>query len=143
MANERITENSKEKLVGLLRAGDPDDQVTTAWRAKEALRELYTIRDPSLAAEYADSLFLEFTNQENPPEVQLLGRTLTSWKAEILAWHSSLVTNAPTEAMNNLAKLIKRIAFGMTNFYNFRIRALLTAGKVNWDLLATVTPIPR
>ena len=143
MAQERMTEHSKEKLVGLLRAGDPDDQVTTAWRAKEALRELYTIRDPSLAAEYADSLFLEFTNEEYPPEVQLLGRTLTSWKSEILAWHSSLVTNAPTEAMNNLAKLIKRIAFGMTNFYNFRIRALLTAGKVNWDLLATITPMPR
>ena len=143
MANERMTGASKEKLVGLLRAGDPDNEVTTAWRAKEALRELYTICDPNLAAEYADSLFSEFTNEENPPEVRLLGRTLTSWKAEILAWHSSLVTNAPTEAMNNLAKLIKRVAFGMTNFYNFRIRALLSAGKVNWELLATVTPMPR
>ena len=143
MANERMTGDSREKLVGLLQAGDPDNEVITAWRAKEALRELYTICDPSLAAEYADTLFLEFTNQENPPEIRLLGRTLTSWKSEILAWHSSLVTNAPTEAMNNLAKLIKRIAFGMTNFYNFRIRALLAAGKVNWELLATITPMPR
>ena len=132
-----------EKLVGLLQAGDPDNEVITAWRAKEALRELYTICDPGLAAEYADGLFLELTNEEYPPEVRLLGRTLTSWKSEILAWHSSLVTNAPTEAMNNLAKLLKRIAFGMTNFYNFRIRALLSAGKVNWELLATVAPMPR
>ena len=143
MANERMTGHSKEKLVGLLQAGDPDNEVITAWRAKEALRELYTICDPGLAAEYADGLFLELTNEEYPPEVRLLGRTLTSWKSEILAWHSSLVTNAPTEAMNNLAKLLKRIAFGMTNFYNFRIRALLSAGKVNWNLLATVAPMPR
>ncbi|MHB1734422.1 MAG: hypothetical protein ACYCU8_13415 [Ferrimicrobium acidiphilum] len=38
--------------------------------------------------------------------------------------------------MNNL---IKRIAFGMTNFANFRIRVLLSDGKPNWSLLATVT----
>jgi transposase len=42
-----------------------------------------------------------------------------------------------TESMNNL---IKRIAFGMTNFANFRIPALLIAGKPDWSLLASVTP---
>jgi hypothetical protein len=28
----------------------------------------------------------------------------------------------------------------MTNFRNYRIRALLYAGRPNWHLLATVTP---
>jgi len=46
-----------------------------------------------------------------------------------------------TESMNNLIKRIKRIAFGMTNFANFRIRALLIAGKPDWSLLGTVTPV--
>ena len=55
--------------------------------------------------------------------------------------HSSFVTNGPTESMNNLIKRIKRIAFGMTNFANFRIRALLSAGKPDWSLLDTVTPV--
>jgi transposase len=32
------------------------------------------------------------------------------------------------------------MAFGITNFANYRIRALLYAGKPNWDLLATITP---
>ena len=32
------------------------------------------------------------------------------------------------------------MAFGITNFRNYRIRALLYAGRPNWDLLATVTP---
>ncbi len=50
------------------------------------------------------------------------------------------VTNGPTEALNNLIKRIKRAAFGLPNFANYRIRALLYAGKPNWDLLATVTP---
>ena len=33
-----------------------------------------------------------------------------------------------------------RAAFGFTNFANYRIRALLYAGKPNWTLLDTLTP---
>jgi len=47
------------------------------------------------------------------------------------------VSNGPTEAANNL---IKRVAFGFTNFRNYRVRVLLYAGKPNWDLLASVRP---
>ena len=59
---------------------------------------------------------------------------------QITNWHISKVTNEPTEALNNLIKRIKRAAFGFRNFANYRIRALLYAGKPNWDLLASVTP---
>ena len=48
--------------------------------------------------------------------------------------------NGPTEAANNLIKQVKRAAFGFTSFKNYRIRSLASAGKPNWDLLATVTP---
>lgn len=40
--------------------------------------------------------------------------------------------------MNNLLKRVKRIAFGFTNFKNFRIRALLYAGKPNFRLLDSI-----
>ncbi len=140
MAKEKLTEGANEKLTHLLELGDPDNEVATSWRAKESLRELYTYRDPTLASDHLDALISDFTDKERPPEVQLLGRTLNSWHDEILAWHRSFVTNGPTESMNNLLKRIKRIAFGMTNFANFRIRALLAAGKPDWSQLATVTP---
>jgi hypothetical protein len=42
--------------------------------------------------------------------------------------------------MNNLIKRIKRVAFGLVSFRNYRIRALLYAGKPNWSLLGTVSP---
>ena len=35
---------------------------------------------------------------------------------------------------NNLIKRVKHAAFGFTNFDNYRIRALLYAGKPNWAL---------
>jgi transposase len=142
MANERINDGTRDKLVGLLHAGDPHGEVRTIWEAKEALRDLYTHRDQVLATKYFDELMVEFKSEEHPPEVRLLGKTLRSWRSEILAWHISGVTNGPTESMNNLIKRIKRMACGMTNFVNFRIRALLAAGKPNWALLATVQPTP-
>ena len=49
-------------------------------------------------------------------------------------------TNAPTEAAANLIKRIKRVAFGFRSFANYRIRALLYAGRPDWDLLPALTP---
>jgi transposase len=75
-----------------------------------------------------------------PPEVRSLGRTLKRWRDQIIAWHKLHITNGPTESMNNLAKRVKRVAFGFRSFKNYRIRALLYAGKPDWSLLATITP---
>ena len=52
------------------------------------------------------------SDEDYPSEVRALSRTLKRWKKEIVAWHSSQVSNAPTEAMNNLIKRTKRVAFG-------------------------------
>ena len=66
-----------------------------------------------------------------------LGPTIARWATQITNRHLSAVTNGPIEAMNNLIKRIKRAAFGFRNFGNYRIRALLYAGKPNWNLLTT------
>jgi Transposase len=71
-----------------------------------------------------------------------LGRTLLRWKDQIAAWHRAQVSNGPTEGANNLIKRIKRVAFGFTNFRNYRVRVLLYAGKPNWDLLAACADAP-
>jgi transposase len=42
--------------------------------------------------------------------------------------------------MNNLIKRVKRAAFGFRRFRNYRIRTLLYAGKLNWNVLAAITP---
>ena len=43
--------------------------------------------------------------------------------------------------MNNLIKRIKRVGFGFRRFAHYRIRVLLYAGRPDWSLLATVTPL--
>ena len=78
------------------------------------------------------------SKQALPPELQRLGRTLRRWFDKICNYHLAKVTNAPTEALNNLVKRIQRIGFGFRNFENYRIRALLYAGRPNWRVLGSM-----
>ena len=139
-ADERLEENGRSKLLGLLRAGDPKGEVTTAWHAKEAVRELYVHTDAVLALAFVERLAADMADSDHPVEVRSLGRTLRRWKHQIAAWHRAQVSNGPTEAANNLIKRVKRAAFGFTSFRNYRIRSLLYAGRPRWALLATITP---
>jgi transposase len=134
-AHERIDDHGRDKLLGLLRAGDPRGEVATAWHAKEAVRELYAHRDSSLALQWVDELSADMVDPDQPVEVRSLGRTLKRWRLHIAAWHTAQVSNGPTEAINNLIKRVKRAAFGFTNFRNYRVRSLLYAGKPDWAQL--------
>jgi transposase len=140
MANERLTDDGRERLMGLLRAGDPRREVWFAWNAKEVVRQIYDHSDEQLAAEWVDAIERDFADREMPPEVRRLGRTIGRWRDQIVAWHRSHVSNGPTEAVNNLVKRVKRVAFGFRRFEHYRIRALLYAGRPNWDLLPAITP---
>jgi transposase len=139
-ADERLDEHGRDKLLGLLRAGDPRGEVTTAWHAKEAVRELYVHDDPQLASEWLDRLIDDLADTDHPTEVRSLGRTLKRWKEPIVAWHQARVSNGPTEAANNLIKRVKRAAFGFSRFRHYRVRALLYAGRPRWSLLGTIAP---
>ena len=151
-ASENITENGHTRLRGLLDAGDPYGEVRLldagdpygevrdAWHAKETLRAIYDIADHQLGIETVNQLAADLQDPGQPEEINRLGRTITAWRTQISNWHAARVTNAPTEAANNLIKRVKRAAFGFTNFDNYRIRALLYAGKPNWALLETLTP---
>jgi transposase len=138
--HERLDDTGNAKLMGLLEAGDPRGEVRMTWHAKETVRGIYAIDDPEVAGQIVDELIVDMGDREMPPEVRSLGRTLRRWRDHIVAWHHARVTNGPTEAINNLIKKVKRVGFGLRRFRHYRIRALLYAGKPNWDLLATITP---
>ncbi len=139
-ASERVTDAGRVRLRGLLDAGDPYGEVRDAWHAKETLRSIYDIADHDTGAATVAQLAQDLQDPGLPPEINRLGRTISTWRTQISNWHAARVTNAATEAANNLIKRVKRAAFGFTNFANYRIRALLYAGKPNWALLDTLTP---
>jgi len=119
------------RLEGLLALGDPDGEVAFAYGVKEAVARFYETSDASEAEDLLRDIIDLGSKKSSPPEVRRLARTLRNWFDAIVAWHQARVSNGPTEGMNNLLKRVKRVAFGFTNFENFRIRALLYAGKPN------------
>ena len=93
--------------VQLLAAGNPRGEVRMAWHAKEVVRSIYADLAHDVAAEFVDQLGVDLQDDSCPPEVRSLGRTIVRWRDQIVAWHHTLVTNGPTEAVNNLIKRIK------------------------------------
>ena len=140
MAEQRLDDTGTKKMLGLLTAGDPRGEVKTAWHAKEEVRNIYRIDDPEVAKAFTAQLGHDLQDESCPPEIRQLGRTIIRWHSQITAWHQARVSNGPTEAVNNLIKRVKRVAFGFRRFGSYRIRALLYAGRPNWNLLATITP---
>lgn len=137
IAHERLDNAADAKLRDLLAAGDPRGEDRMAWHSKEVVRSIYDIGDPEHTVSFVTQLGLKLQDDSCPPEVQRLGRTICRWSAQISAWHRARFTNGPTEAVNNLVKRIKHLAFGITNWTKYRTRALLHAGQPNWSLLAT------
>jgi transposase len=135
---ERLDEKAAQRLWSLLALGDPNAEVAIAYRVKERVRDFYRTLDPDEARAILEELHQHCTKRAMPPEVQKLGRTLKHWFDKIANFHLARVSNGPTEALNNLIKRIKRIGFGFRNFENYRIRALLYAGRPNWRVLGSI-----
>lgn len=135
---ERLGAEAAERLESLLSLGDPGAEVAIAYRIKERLRDFYRTQDPDEARRILEELQHHCLKRAMPPEIRRLGRTIRTWFDKLCNYHLARVSNGPTEALNNLVKRIKRIGFGFRNFENYRIRALLYAGKPNWRVLGSI-----
>ena len=138
-AEERLNDDATSRLRHLLDLGDPTAEVAIAYRVKERVREFYRTVDPRDAEALLEDLLQRCLLRTMPPEIQKFGRTLKKWFDKITNFHlASSDQWTPLESINNLIKRIKRIGFGFRNFENYRIRALLYAGKPNWRVLGSI-----
>ncbi len=93
------------------------------YQMKEEIREIF---ETKITRDEAFDKFLEWTEsayQYFPKSCQ----TISRWIDEILAYFDHRTTQGVVEGINQKIKLIKRQAYGLTNFDNFRRRVLL-----NW-----------
>jgi transposase len=135
---EHLSAAAAARLTSLLALGDPHGEVAIAYRIKERLRDFYREPDLDTAKAMLADLVEHAQRDVMPAEIRKLGRTLNSWSAKICNYHLARMSNGPTEALNNLIKRIKRVGFGFRNFENYRIRALLYAGRPNWNVLNSI-----
>lgn len=58
--------------------------------------------------------------------------TIVRWEDDILSFHLTGISTGPVEAQNLVTEKIRRMAHGMRNVANYRLRLLLHSG-VKWD----------
>ena len=136
-AHNRLGPGAYERMVVLLEAGDPSGEVAAAYLAKELLREVYATTVVAEAVERLERFHAHCRSAE-VSELTRLARTVRIWERQVLAWHTTRLTNGPTEAVNLLVKKIKRVGHGFRNFENYRLRLLLHCG-VQWQTRPAVS----
>ena len=118
-----VVEESSEELDGRFELG--------AWLAKESVRDVYLADTVTDAATLLDKAIAGCAT-DDVAEVRSLGKTLASWRSEILAHHDTGASNGPTEGLNLCVKKVKRCGHGFRTFEHYRLRVLLHAGGVTW-----------
>jgi transposase len=80
--------------------------------------------------------FYAYAAEADVPELTRLATTISRWEQEVLSFHTTRISTGPVEAQNLVTEKIRRIAHGMRNFDNYRLRLLLHSG-VKWDTRPT------
>jgi transposase len=127
---DRLTTRQAERIEAGLQAGDPNFEVTVAWRCYQQLRSAF--HTPSLPDGRAIAMRALESFPDCPiPEIARLGRTLRAWKEQFLAYFTTgRASNGGTEAVNGIIELHRRIARGFRNPTNYRLRMILAAGRL-------------
>jgi len=131
VAAERLSDRGRARMMAGLAAGDSDGEVAAAYLAKELLREVYGAVDLPHARRRLTA-FYSWCAEAEVAELARLATTVSSWQAEVLAYHTTGQSNGPTEAVNLLIEKVRRIGHGFRNFDNYRLRLLLRCG-VKWQ----------
>ena len=117
---EKLNEAEKEKLKQVEEVS-PD--LIEMYREKEKFRDIFESQITGDEALWKIVEWTESSYKYFPKSCQ----TIKRWIDEILAYFDNRTTQGAVEGINQKIKLIKRRAYGLTNFNNFRRRVLL-----NW-----------
>lgn len=127
---EKLSERQIIRLNAGLEAGDPGYEVSIAWQCYQKLRAAFTAKDLHRGRRIAIEVLDSFHTCP-VAEIARLGRTLRSWRQQLLAYFSTArANNGGTEAINGIIELHRRIARGFRNPTNYRLRMILAAGKL-------------
>jgi transposase len=123
-ARERLSERERRALCELFAA---EPLLAEAWGLKEAFRAIYRASDRVQAAERLDR-FLAACDRAAIASFTAFASGIRGWREELLAYFDQPTTNGYAEGVINKIKVIKRRAYGLPSFPNFRQRVLVACG---------------
>ncbi|MFI5689746.1 transposase [Streptomyces sp. NPDC051636] len=127
----------------LLGEGKIGQQLLTAWIAKENLRTLLALTRTGADRHrvgHARWKFLTWCADSDIPEVRQLAITGDRWWPEIDAFIGTGHSNARSEGINRVIKLVARHAFGFRNADNQRLRTRCVTTRRASGHLRTAQP---
>ncbi|XAS78300.1 ISL3 family transposase (plasmid) [Dermatophilaceae bacterium Sec6.4] len=128
---ERLTDRQRARLDRAIAADERHEEVYLAWQASQLVRDAYKNKDLPTGRATAQRILGCFATCPIP-EIKRLGTTLKRWKEAFLAYFdTNRASNGGTEAVNGLIELHRRVARGIPNRNNYRLRMLLIGGGLN------------
>jgi transposase len=107
---EHLSPNAYGRLLAGLDVGDPRGEVAAADIAGQELRHLYAAPDTDRARRRLHT-FYPACAAPGGPELERLGRTISAWEEQLLAYFRTCgVSNGPAEAVNLLVKRIRHVS---------------------------------
>lgn len=123
---EDLTDEQFERMWNpLLAEGTAGQTLLTAWIAKESLRNLLALARTGADRHQVGHTrwkFLTWCADTDIPEVRTLAATVDRWWNEIAAFITTGHSNAKSEGINRVIKLVARAAFGFRNADSQRLR---------------------
>jgi transposase len=119
---EKLSEEEKKKLEEVEKVAP---ELIKMYQEKEKWRDIFESKITADEAFWKTIEWMESAHKYFPKSCQ----TIRRWIDEILGYFDNRTTPGTVEGINQKIKLIKRRAYGMTNFENFRRRILL-----NWNV---------
>ncbi len=109
----------------LIDLGKPGEDILAAYIAKENLRELLALARTGCDRHRISQrlfAFYDWCAHAGIPELERLAATIERWWPAIEAFIKTRITNAKSEGVNRVVKLVARNAFGFRNPTNQRLR---------------------
>ena len=114
---ENLNESEKAKIEEVKKVAP---ELGKMYEEKENLREIFESKITGDEALFKMVEWMESAYKYFPKSCQ----TIRRWIDEILAYFDNRTTQGAVEGINQKIKLIKRRAYGLTNFDSFRRRIL-------------------
>ena len=132
-AAERIDDDLRQKFVRMRNAGF---KTARAWSMKELLRGLWNCRSLRAAQNWWSSWYFWATHSRLPPVIKV-AQMIRHHLPNVMTYFTHRITNAASESINSVVRLLQKRAFGYRSFTNFRIAVLFRCGGL--DLYPTPT----
>lgn len=84
---------------------------------------------------------MEMLTHQAPLEMKKIGVTIRTWFFPIIRMWHFVQNNGITEGFHRKMKLIQRRAYGYRNFENYRLRVLLNAEGLIYEIISKI-PLP-